>query len=148
MKKILHASIGKTAVLSLLLLISLGLAGCAGVGRVVPADDRILFGEKGTGQGSYSRGGLTVTYSYRLTDGKIILDGQAHYIWAVESLDVRLLFLDAAGTVLQRKLVYSSGYRVARSWMTERTFQKTMVVPSGAVGISFSYFEQLRRGNR
>jgi len=153
MKKILHEKTlhvlnGKLAILSLLLLIAFGLVGCAGVGRLVPADDRILFDEKGAGQGSFRQGGLTVAYSYRLTEGNISVGGEVDYTWAVDSLDVRLLFLDAAGTVLQEKMVYSSGYRVADSWKTERTFQKTMAVPPGAAGISFGYSAQPRKSYR
>jgi hypothetical protein len=148
MKKILHVLLNKKTVLYLLLLIAFGLVGCAGVGRFVPADERILFDEKGAGQGSFSRNALTVAYSYRLAEGSITVGGDVDYSWAVDSLDVHLLFLDAAGTVLQWKMVYSSGYRVADSWRTERTFQQTLAVPPGAAGISFGYSAQPRTSYR
>lgn len=153
MKKILHEKIlhvlnGKSVVLHLFLLIAFGLVGCAGVGWLVPVDDRILFDEKSAGQGSFRQGGLTVAYSYRLAEGNITVGGEVDNTWAVDSIDVRLLFLDAAGTVLQKRIVYSSGYRVARAWTAERSFQQTLAVPSGTVGISFDYSSQPRRGNR
>lgn len=148
MKKILHGMIGKTAVVSLFLFVAFVLVGCAGVGRLVPVDKRILFDETGAGQGSFSRDALTVVYSYRLAEGNITVAGEVDYIWAVDSLDVRLLFLDAAGSVLQEKIVYSSGYRVADSWKTERSFQETMAVPPGAAGTSFDYSAQPRRSYR
>lgn len=147
-EKILHGMFGKTAALYLFFLIAFGLVGCAGVGRPVPVDDRILFDEKSAGQGSFRQGGLTVAYSYRLAEGNITVGGEVDYTWAVDSLDVRLLFLDAAGTVLEKRIVYSSGYRVARAWTAERSFQQTLAVPPGAVGISFDYSAQPRRGYR
>jgi len=147
-EKILHVLLNKNMVLFLLLLITFGLAGCAGVGGFVPADDRILLDEKGAGQGSFRQDSLTVVYSYRLTEDNLTVSGDVDYTWAVDSLDVRLLFLDAAGTVLQKKIVYSSGYRVADSRKTERTFQQTMAVPPGAAGISFDYSAQPRRSYR
>ncbi len=148
MKNLRYLLLGKKVVLALLLLMIFGLVGCAGVGRLVPADDRILLDEKGVGQGSFRQDSLTVVYSYRLTEGNLTVGGDVDYTWAVDSLDVRLLFLDAAGTVLQKKIVYSSGYRVADSRKTERTFQQTLAVPSGAVGISFDYSAQPRRSYR
>ncbi|GAB6194103.1 hypothetical protein [Desulfocastanea catecholica] len=147
-EKILYGMIGKTAVLSLFLLIAFGLVGCAGVGRLVPVDERILFDGTGAGQGSYRQGGLTVVYSYRLAQGNITVAGEVDYSWGVDSLDVRLRFLDAAGIVLQEKIVASSGYRVADSWKTVRSFQQTMAVPPGAAGISFSYSAQPRRSHQ
>lgn len=148
MKNLRYLLLGKKVVLSLLLLMTFGLVGCAGVGRLVPADERILFNEKGAGQGSFRQDSLTVVYSYRLTDGNLTVGGEVDYTWAVDSLDVRLLFLDAAGTVLQKKIVYSSGYRVADSRKTERSFQQTLAVPPGAAWISFDYSAQPRRSYR
>lgn len=148
MKILLHVSTGKNVVLYLLILISFGLLGCAGVGRVVSVENRILLGEKEISQGNFSHGGLTVEYRYRLAGGNMTLDGQVYYLGDVDSLDVRILFLDAAGTVLQQKIVYSAGYRVSRSSRTERTFQETLVVPTGATGISFSHSVQPRRSYR
>jgi hypothetical protein len=147
MKKIAHASTGKTAFLYLLLLMAFGFLGCA-VGRIVPVDDRILFEDKKTGQGSFSQNSLTVQYSYRLTGGKMTINGQVDHSFPVDSLDVRLLFLDAAGEVLQQKIVYYSGYRLSWSWRTERAFQETLVVPEGAIGISFDHSAQLRRSQK
>jgi hypothetical protein len=147
-EKILHVPLNKNTVLSLFLLIAVGLVGCAGVGRLVSADERILFDAKGSAQGSFSRNALTVVYSYRLAAGTLTVGGDIDYTWPVDSLDVYLLFLDAAGTVLQKKIVYSSGYRVARRWTTERNFQETMAVPPGTAGISFDYSAQPRRSYR
>ena len=76
------------------------------------------------------------------------IDGQVDYRRRVDSLDVRLLFLDASGTVLQQKIVYSSGYRVDSSRKSDRSFHETMVVPPGVDGLSFSYSAQPRSSRR
>jgi hypothetical protein len=149
MEKLLHLAVGKHIVLSLLVLMSLSVFGCSGVGWVVPADHRLPFSEKDTGQGNYSYGGLTVEYGYSMSGEHMTMDGQVHYRGSVDSLAVRLLFLDASGTVLQQNIVYSSGYRVARySRKTDRTFQETLVVPPGVAGLSFSYSAQPRSSNK
>ena len=76
------------------------------------------------------------------------IDGRVQYNHSVDSLDVRVLFLDTSGTVLQQNLVYSSGFRVTRSRITDRSFQKTLVVPAGVAGLSFSYVAQPRSSRR
>ncbi len=150
MQKILDIPIGKATLLDLLLLLGLScvLLGCSGIGGVVPVDDRILFGGNTTGQGRFHQGQLTVDYRYRLTGGQMHLDGQVDYSFPVDLLDLRLLFLNQSGKVVERKIVYSTGYRLSRSWTAEHTFQETLTVPTGAVGISFDYSVQLRSSHK
>lgn len=148
MVKILHVSVEKMAVLYLVVLMAFGLSGCAMMGKIVQVDNQILFGNEEKKQGIFSQGGLTVDYSYRLTGGNIDLKGQVDFSARVASLNVHLLFVDGAGTVLQQKILYSSGYRGSGSWRSERIFQKTLIVPTGAKGISFSYSTQPYRGHR
>jgi hypothetical protein len=145
---LMHGTVGKSVVLYLLVLISLGAFGCSGVGRVVPLDHRLPFNEQDNSQGNFSHGGLTVGYSYSLAGGSMTMDGQVDYRRSVDSLDVRLLFLDASGTVLQQMLVYSSGYRDGGSKKSDRTFRETMVVPPGVAGLSFSYSAQPRSSHK
>jgi hypothetical protein len=138
-----------TTIRYLLILVSLSLSGCAGLGQNVSVEDRILFNEIEKSQGRFTQDGLTVDYSYRLVGRNMILDGSANYTRSVDSLNIYLLFLDEGGNVLQRDIVYSSGYRVARSWgMTERTFRDQMIVPLEAVGISFNYYAEPRTSQK
>lgn len=149
MGNLIHGTVGKTVVLYVLIFIFLGAFGCSGVGRVVPLDHRLPFDEQqDNSSGNFSHGGLTVVYSYSLAGGSMTMDGQINYRRSVDSLDVRLLLLDATGTVLQQKLVYSSGYREGKSRQSDRTFHKTMVVPPGVAGLSFSYSDRPRSGHR
>ncbi len=72
------------------------------------------------------------------------LVGQAQYHGRVDSLDIYFMFLDDTGRVINKKLVYSSGFRFMSSRTNERLFNETLPVPAGAMGISFNYSAQLR----
>ena len=148
MEKIMHVPVGRMAVLYLVVVMAFGLAGCTMMGKVVQIDNQILFGKEEKRQGIFTQGGLTVNYSYQLTGGNINLDGQVDFSGRVDSLNVYLLFVDGAGTVLVQKILYSSGYRDSGSWRSDRTFRKTLIVPTEAKGISFSYSAQPYRGQR
>ncbi len=138
----------RKSALFLLLCISLGLTGCTNVGRTVPADDRILFSMQEAGQGSFQQGGLIIDYSFDLADSQLHLSEEASYDYSADSLNVYTWFLDASGEVLQQKLIYSSGYRNSAYGENQSRFQKTLILPPEAVGISFSHSSQIRRGRQ
>jgi len=132
--------------LSLLFLVYV--AGCSVVGWTVPVDNRILFAGQDSAQGIFRHGDLTVNYTYDLRATEMKLKGSVRLRGGFDSLDVLMQFIDAEGTVLKQKIVYSSGYRVARSWDIDRSFQTLLDVPPDAAGISFTYMSQPRSGNR
>lgn len=134
--------------LSLFILLSLGLSGCAHFGQVVSIDKQILFADNKNNQGTFKSGELTVDYNYRLRGENMILTGNVTYDRSVDYLDVRVLFLDRERSIVRQKIVYYSGYRVSRSWENDRSFQQTLKVPADAVGISFSYSAQLRSSHK
>ena len=138
MKNSLDVSTGKAFILFLLIFISFELLACSMVGKVIPSQNRILFSGKGVSQGTYNDGELTLDYNYHLVGRKMTLDGQVTSTWATDSIDVSMLFFDATGTVLQKTIVYYSGYRETSSSTTDSTFKTMLVVPRGAVGMSFS----------
>ncbi len=138
----------KTCILYLLILISLTVSGCAGVGSTVPQERRLPLIETKNGQGDFNYGGLTVKYNYSLAGSNMVLDGVASYQRGFDSLDIHVLFLDAAGTVLQRKFIYSSGYRTGVNRASAIDFKKNFAVPAGSAAITFSAFAQDRSGHR
>lgn len=146
MKKFIKISNGKKSVLSLLIVVSLGFLGCATVGQVVPADQQIAFSETGKSGGSYKSGGCTVEYSYDLAGEKMNLRGSASYRTGVDSLDVRVLFLDGTGSVMEQKIVFSTGYRTGKG--RGGGFQEALVMPPGAAGIAFTCSAKERRGKK
>lgn len=144
MKNCMRVFIEKIFILCLLAVVSFALSSCGYMGPVVSADKRVLFSEHTNSQGNFSDGDLTINYNYSLTGGKLHLAGDIAYRGSVDSLDVRLLFLDPTGSVMQQKIIYSSGYRVYTDWGVDRNFQAHLVVPPGATGISFSYIARPR----
>lgn len=144
MKTYVNVSAKKITILFLLILVPLSVSGCANVGRLVADNNRILFTEKGTNQGVYSQGGLTVNYNYSLDGKKLTLDGNVNYPGSVDFLNVYISAIDATGSVLQQNIIYSSGYRVSSNWATHRSFKETFIIPPGTAGMSFSYSSQPR----
>ena len=133
----------RTFVALLLLLSWLSIFGCAGLGRVVPAEERILFTEKESVEGVFSSSPLMMSFSYTLKGRNLQLKGSVDYSGGYDSLNVYVLFIDASGTVLQRNLVYYSGYRVG-FWPGGNTFQADLNVPANAAGFSFSHSAQAK----
>jgi len=133
--------------LSLVCILTLSnIFGCAGTGSNIPPEKRVELIRAENNQGSYKSGPFTLEYSYTLTrssmvnsNGNMILAGRALYSGGVDSLDIRILFLDSAGTVLQRKMIYSSGFRSGGARGSKHVFQKTLNVPPGSKSLSFTY---------
>lgn len=121
-----------------IVLICIGFLGCSTVGRVVPAEKRMGLSETTT-QEIFKAEGMTVIYSYILKDNIMSFSCSAAVQFRVQSFDVHLLFLDEQGAVLMQKRVFSSG---------DRFSEKTLEVPPGAAGISFSYSSEPFRGNQ
>jgi hypothetical protein len=138
----------KGVVLAVLVAIQLALFGCAPWGWLVSADQRILFADQATGRGTFSEGDVSVDYSLSLHGKEITVAGKVDHRSAVNFLNLYLLLIDAAGNVLQQRIVYSTGYRVYRDGDGDRTFRETLAVPVGTMGISFGYSSQPRTMQR
>ncbi len=123
------------------------LSGCTMVGRVIPVDQRMELSEAGQVNEIYNYRGLTVMYTYALQGGNLQLSGRTSIPGRVDSFDLRVLFLDSSGKVLQQKLLYSIGYRQGW-WKGGPFFTKTFQVPPGTTGLSFTYSFTPHRGRR
>lgn len=143
MKKYGAVSLGTAGITFLLILLSFGLFGCASPNKIINEDKRIPLVEKGSDSGVFKDIRLTVEYNYNLTGDKIALAGSAHFNGRYNSLTVFLLFLDTTGRRIDKKLVYSSGYR-SMAGTSDRSFKKTLAVPPGATAISFSHYSEER----
>jgi len=153
MEKYSTVSCIRNGVLYLLVLLYFSVSGCAGVGSTVSSERMIPLIEAEKNQGDFSYGSLTLEYSFSLTGGSLvsggsnmILAGKATYQGRFDSLDIRILFLDSAGTVLQQKFIYSSGYRTGDDRISNSIFQKTFAVPAGSSAITFTYYVQEHNG--
>lgn len=155
MRRYATVSFVNAGILCLLLLVYLGVSGCAGVGSTIPQERWISLKEGENNQGDFKYGSLALKYSYSLTGSSLIsggsnmiLAGKASYQGGYDSLDILILFLDADGTVLQQKFIYSSGYRDRSEKVSNLDIQKTFAVPAGSAAITFSYSAMERTGGR
>ena len=155
MRNYMTVSFVNTGMLWLLLLVFLGVSGCAGVTSTIPRERWVPLTEAENNQGDFSYDSLTVKYSYSLTGNSLIsggsnmiLAGKVSYRGGFDSLDINILFLDAGGTVLQQKFIYSSGYRDRSEKVSNLDVQKTFVVPAGSAAITFTYSVMERSGGR
>lgn len=131
---------------AVLLVASLSLIGCAA--SIIPLDRQIQLSEGANTQGSYKTGQLTVVYTYKRTGDSMVLSGTVSNSAGVDFLNVRVLFTDAGGQVLQKNLVYSTGYRTGHAYKGGSHFEENLKVPPGAVAFAFSYSSQPRGSSR
>lgn len=146
MKKNDAVSIGKVGFLYLLILVSFSFLGCASTNKIIGEDKRIPLVESGSESGAFKDTRLTVEYSYTRSGDKITLTGVARHNGRISSLSVYLLFLDATGKTIDKKLICYSGFR-SMDTKSDHAIDKTLVVPSGATGFSYSFYTQERFPN-
>lgn len=144
-----------SGILCLLLVVYLGISGCAGVNSTIPQERWIPLAEAENNQGNFGYGSLSVKYSYSLTGGSLIsggsnmiLAGKVSYRGGFDSLDISIQFLDAGGTVLGQTFIYSSGYRDRSEKVSNLDIQKTFAVPAGSTAITFNYSVMEKTGGR
>lgn len=129
-------------------LLFLFVAGCALKYSTVAEEDRILLSDNPDASGVYTSGPLTVGYQYQQSGDTLTISGNIIFRQSVDSLDVRMVFLDAAGLIVDRKLIYSSGYRSLTARDSTRTFRRSLLIPSGAVTFSFTESSVVRASRR
>lgn len=132
-------------ILSLMALVYLGLSSCTAGINAVSVENRLLFADESSKQGMFSYGDMVVSYSYQANGSLLTISGKVDYQRSFDSLDVYLLLLDANGRVMQKKLVYASGFRTSTDHVHGVSFQESLVLPSATAGISFDSFAQERR---
>ena len=121
------------------ILVVLFAADCAGKHHMAPESERVQLFAGNERSEVYSKGPLDVDYRYHYSGGTFTVSGVVAYSQSVDSLDVRIVFLDSSGFILGKKLVYSSGYRTLASREdTTRTFRTRCEVPTGAAGFMFT----------
>lgn len=115
---------------------------------IIPPEARVALDPAGTATGIYKRGPLSVGYSYKNRQETLQISGDIDFQYSVDSLNVRLEFLDQEGKVIGRHLVYSSGYRTSGMGTTGRSFNTVVKIPDGTTAFTFSSSEKQRTGRR
>jgi len=144
-----------TNILLLLAVYSLVYFGCSVVGLTVPAERRIQLVRGEIQEGVWKALGLSVTYGYRINQKDLSLPGSIEIAGGVkydfgstDSMDVWINFLDEEGKILNRRILYSSGYKTGRDGNKGRLFNEKLKTPPMTAGISFSHVAMLRSGHR
>lgn len=122
--------------------------GCSMKNVPIAEAKRVALSSKTEIAEVYKSGPLTVTYEYQNAGEKLTISGSVEFRQSVDSLDVRIVFLDAAGLVLGKKIVYSSGFRSFASTNSTRTFRTNLEMPAGAVGFSFTESSVVKASHR
>lgn len=134
--------------LFMVVFVSLFFTGCAMINATVAEEKRVLFSSKTEAADVYKGGFLSVIYEYQRTGDKLTISGSVEYRQSVDSLDVRIVFLDATGQILGKKIVYSSGFRSISRTDSTRTFRTSLEMPAGTVGFSFIDSSMVRASHR
>ena len=132
-----------TCAIALIFFFSLG---CSMVGRVVPLSQRMELVGTGAKDVVFKNRDLNVIYSYDIHGSLLNITGKTYKPQGLDSFDLRLMFLDNEGKVLQQNLIVSVGFRSGQMGPNELNFQKTLQLPANTSGISFNYSGFTRMG--
>ena len=134
---------------ALLFFVALAFSACTIIGSTVPLEKQIALQPDNSIQGFYKSAFLDVQYTYSVNNAELTISGNTRFKGMdAGSLDVRLLLLDSQGTIIQQKLVYSSGYRTTTGRRKNPSFETKLALPDGVTSISFTYSSQPRNGTR
>lgn len=122
--------------------------GCSMKNATVAEEKRIALSNKTDVSEVYKSGPLIVIYDYQRAGNKLTISGSVEFLQSIDSLDVRIVFLDATGLVLGKKIVYSSGFRSLASKNSTRTFRTNVEMPDGVAGFSFTESSKARASHR
>jgi hypothetical protein len=129
------------------------LNACQSMGTAsIAPDRRIALQPAGTHKGEADTGDLVVAYTYRLLtepEPQIQISGgirSARY--RGNKTSVYLYFVDDTGKVLERKILYSSGYKRDVYVRRPSTFDTTMPLPPETEAIAFSSYVQFSSGRK
>ena len=139
------------------IVLAVGLGACQTAGTLFSAapvapENRITLQPDGPHQGEADTGELVVAYAYRLapeSNQEIhVKGGIRNAKFRGDAVNVYLNFLDNAGNVLDKKILYASGYRRDVYVRRPSTFDTTLPVPPGTVAIAFSSYVKPSAGRR
>jgi len=129
------------------------LSACQSIGTsLIAPDKRIALQPGGPHQGEADTGDLVVAYTYRLLPDQ---QGQIQISGGIRSsrtrgdmTNVYLNFVNDTGQVLDRKILYSSGFKKDVYTRRPSTFDTTLTLPPDTVAIAFSSYVQAGSGHK
>lgn len=149
-----HNALFSVAIITVLMA---GLGACQSAGTLTPGpsiapERRIALQPSGPHQGEADTGELVVAYSYQIrpeSKKEIHVKGGVRSTkFRGDAVNVYLNFMDNAGNVLDRKVLYASGNRRNVYFRRPSTFDTTLPLPPGTVSIAFSSYVKASAGRR
>ena len=139
------------------IVLAVGLGACQTAGTVFSAapiapENRIPLKPDGPHQGDADTGELVVAYAYQLgpeSSREIDVKGGIRTAkFRGDAVNIYLNFLDNAGNVLDKEILYASGYRRDVYVRRPSTFDTTLPLPPGTAAIAFSSYVKPSAGRR
>jgi hypothetical protein len=129
------------------------LSACQSMGTFsIASDKRIALQPGGPHAGKADTDDLSVAYTYRLLTepvSQIQISGGIHSAgYRGDKTSVYLNFVDDTGKVLEKKILYSTGYKRDVYIRRPSTFSTTLPLPPGTVAIAFSSYVKPSFGHR
>lgn len=130
-------------------MLAAGLAACQSSGGLlstgpVAPEKRIILQPGGPHQGEANTGELVVGYAYQLgpaSENTILVKGGVRRMTSRgDSLNIYLNFLDSAGGVIDKKILFASGDRRNVYFRRSSTFDTTLPLPPETAAIAFSAY--------
>jgi hypothetical protein len=153
----LDTSIRLAVVIAIGAILTAGLAACQSSGGLLSAgpvapEKRITLQPAGPHQGEADTGELVVAYTYQLESDPhkaVHVNGGLRSVkFRGDGVTVYLNFIDNTGRVIEKKVLYASGYKRPTYIRRPSTFDTTLPLPPGAVAIAFSSYVQASSGRR
>ena len=139
------------------IVLAVGLGACQTAGTLfssppIAPENRITLQPDGPHQGEADTGEIVVAYTFRLgpeSSREIDVKGGVRSVkFRGDAVNVYLNFLDNAGNVLDREILYASGYRRDVYFRRPSTFDTTLSLPPGTAAIAFSSYVKPSAGRR
>jgi hypothetical protein len=139
------------------IVLAIGLGACQTARTVfseapIAPENRISLKPNGSHQGEADTGELVVAYAYRLgpeSNQEIHIKGGIRSAkFRGDAVNIYLNFLDSAGNVLDREILYASGYRRDVYVRRPSTFDTTLPLPPTTAAIAFSSYVKTSSGRR
>lgn len=143
--------------LAIIAVLMAGLCACHSTGLTRPTEPmapekRIALQPSGPHSGEADTGDLVVAYTYELaaepTRELHVKGGIRNVRFKGDAVNVYLNFLDYTGSVVEKKILYASGYKRSTYIRRPSTFDTTLPLPPGTVAIAFSSYVKASAGRR
>jgi hypothetical protein len=132
--------------------LTVALSACQSMGTAPITPDRLITLEPaGPHQGDADTGDLALAYIYQLKEGtvpEIQISGRIRSARSRgDKTSVYLNFVDSNGQVLDRKILFSTGYKQDVYVRRPSTFDTTLPLPPDTTAIAFSSYVEAYSGH-